>query len=78
MENKDNEIVNGAFSNSKRYITQKDVKKIKESVIEAKNNDSVMFQDVISFDNDFWKEKVTTIQKQINLMRTYCMKQLKV
>lgn len=53
LENKDNEIVNGAFSNSKRYITQKDVKKIKESVIEAKNNDSVMFQDVISFDNDF-------------------------
>lgn len=53
LENKDNEIVNGAFSNSKRFITQKDVKKIKESVVEAKNNNSVMFQDVISFDNDF-------------------------
>ncbi|MEQ3475013.1 relaxase MobL, partial [Enterococcus cecorum] len=51
LENVDNEIVNGAFSNTKRYITKNDVAKIKESVIEAKNNDSVMFQDVISFDN---------------------------
>ncbi|HFN2519875.1 TPA: MobP2 family relaxase [Enterococcus faecium] len=53
LENVDNEIVNGAFSNTKRYITKKDISKIKESVIEAKNNGSVMFQDVISFDNDF-------------------------
>lgn len=53
LENEDNEIVNGAFSNNKRFITKKDVKEIKESVIEAKNNQSVMFQDVISFQNDF-------------------------
>ncbi|HFF8365871.1 TPA: relaxase MobL, partial [Enterococcus faecium] len=45
LENIDNEIVNGAFSNTKRYITKKDISKIKESVIEAKNNGSVMFQD---------------------------------
>lgn len=57
LENVDNEIVNGAFSNTKRYITKNDVAKIKESVIEAKNNDSVMFQDVISFDNDFLEKE---------------------
>lgn len=57
LENVDNEIVNGAFSNTKRYITKNDVEKIKESVIEAKNNDSVMFQDVISFDNDFLEKE---------------------
>lgn len=53
LENADREIVNGAFSNKKRHVTQADVKEIKEAVIEAKENQSVMFQDVISFDNQF-------------------------
>lgn len=56
LENTDNEIVNGAFSYNKRFINKKDVKEIKKNVIEAKNNNSVMFQDVISFKNDFLEE----------------------
>lgn len=57
LENEESEIVNGAFSNRKRFITKKDVKEIKDSVIEAKNNGSVMFQDVISFQNDFLEKE---------------------
>lgn len=56
-ENEDREIVNGAFSSMNRVITKDDVKKIKKDVIKAKENNSVMFQDVISFNNDFLEEE---------------------
>lgn len=53
IDNNDNEIINGAFSNKKRIIKKSDIQEIKKSVVNAKNNNSVMFQDVISFDNNF-------------------------
>lgn len=56
-DNEDNEVVNGAFSNKKRFVTKDDVKEIKKLVIEAQNNHSVMFQDVISFDNAFLEKE---------------------
>ncbi|EPY6472555.1 MobP2 family relaxase [Clostridium sporogenes] len=55
--NEDRQIVNGAFSSTKRIITKDDVKKIKQDVIQAKGNNSVMFQDVISFNNRFLEEE---------------------
>lgn len=56
-ENSDHEFLNGSFSNTKRYITKDDVRDIKKSVVSAKENGSVMFQDVVSFDNDFLEQE---------------------
>lgn len=53
LENEQSEIINGAFSNNKRYITKNDVENIKGLVVQSKKNNSVMFQDIISFDNEF-------------------------
>lgn len=51
--NEDREIVNGAFSSRKKNVTKDDIEKIKKDVIEAQQNNAVMFQDVVSFNNDF-------------------------
>lgn len=51
--NEDRQLVNGAFSSKKKNVTKDDIKKIKEDVMEAKKNNAVMFQDVVSFDNQF-------------------------
>lgn len=52
-------IKSGAFSINKKIMTEKDLIDVKETIKSAQNRGSVMFQDVISFDNEFLeKEKL--------------------
>lgn len=52
----DNDILNGVFTNDIDEVTGKDMRHIRKKVKQAQENESVLWQDVISFDNKYLEE----------------------
>lgn len=52
----DNTLLNGVFSQSQNFVAKNDLDMIKDKFLEGQKNGSVMYQDVISFDNKFLKQ----------------------
>lgn len=52
----EDDILNGVFTNDLDEVTGKDMRDIRKKVKQAQENESVLWQDVISFDNKYLEE----------------------
>src|SRR5690625_58310 len=69
----DEEKQGSLFKNSKDKLSEDEKKKLKDEFVQAQKNGSPMWQDVISFDND-WLEKHGLYNSETKVLKEHKMK----
>lgn len=69
----DSDVVAGAFSKHNKRMNKDDIAEVKSKIIQAGNNNAVLFQDVVSFETDFLKKQhiLSSDGNELDIPRLY-------